>query len=96
MITYITHTRVSPGDAAAFAAVLEEMTAGVRETEPGVVYYGWSVNTEDPNTFAVVEVYRDEAAIAVHRETDHFKVATARSAALSDGAIFDTRTYTGG
>ena len=68
----------------------------LRETEPGVAYYGWSVSVEDPNTFAVVEVYRDQAAITEHQATDHFKASMAQSAALADGATFDTKQYSGG
>ena len=36
--------------------------AMTHEHEPGVVYYGFAKSVDEPDTYVVVEVYRDEAA----------------------------------
>jgi quinol monooxygenase YgiN len=42
-------------------------------TEEGNIYYQAYQDPEQPNTFRIFEVYRDEAAFKQHAEYDHFK-----------------------
>ncbi|MFM1950350.1 MAG: hypothetical protein RL418_37 [Actinomycetota bacterium] len=42
-------------------------------TEEGNLYYQAYRDPENPNTFRIFEVYRDEAAFKAHAEYDHFK-----------------------
>jgi quinol monooxygenase YgiN len=42
-------------------------------TEEGNIYYQAYQDPEQPNTFRIFEVYRDEAAFKAHAEYDHFK-----------------------
>jgi (4S)-4-hydroxy-5-phosphonooxypentane-2,3-dione isomerase len=41
--------------------------------EPGCLRFDIIQDREDPNCFRLYEIYRDDAALAVHRETAHFK-----------------------
>jgi autoinducer 2-degrading protein len=41
--------------------------------EPGCVRFDVLEDTENAGVFVYYEVYRDEAAVAAHRETPHFK-----------------------
>lgn len=59
---------------------LETFIAGARDNaehavadEPGCLRFDIVQDREDPCRFFFYEVYRDEAALAAHRETPHFK-----------------------
>jgi (4S)-4-hydroxy-5-phosphonooxypentane-2,3-dione isomerase len=41
--------------------------------EPGNLFYQVHQSTADNNTLLLYEAYRDESALAAHRDTDHFK-----------------------
>lgn len=41
--------------------------------EPGVLAFDVYTKADDPNSYAIIELYASREAIAVHRETDHFK-----------------------
>lgn len=93
MITFITHLRVSPQNARAFEAAVAEMTRKVRENEPGVAYYALSRSGDDPQTYAVIEVYRDEAALEAHQRTDYFAPSLAQTTQLVEAGAFDIKRY---
>lgn len=94
MITFITHSRVSSENAAAFEAVIFDMCAKVRENEPGVVYYDFARSVDDPDTYVVIEVYRDEAALLAHAETDYFKASVSQASRLIEsGKKYDIKQY---
>lgn len=93
MITFITHMRVAPENAQAMDAILTEMAAKVRETEPDVAYYSFAKDADDPDAYVVIEVYRDAAAFEAHGRTEHIKALLPRSAALVEGGRFDIRQY---
>ena len=42
--------------------------------EPGCLRFDVIQDRDDPNLFYFYEVYRDEAALAAHRQTVHFKL----------------------
>ena len=65
------HVRVKPGGEEAFrAASLANAEASRRE--PGVVRFDVLGDREDPGRFVLVEVYRDQAAAAAHKQTGHY------------------------
>ncbi len=65
------HARVKPGSEEAFrAASLANAEASRRE--PGVLRFDLLADREDPRHFVLVEVYRDAAASAAHKETAHY------------------------
>jgi quinol monooxygenase YgiN len=47
--------------------------AGPSRDEPGCLYYQPCRDRENPRSFVVFEIYRDEAAVAAHGESEHFK-----------------------
>jgi quinol monooxygenase YgiN len=93
MITFITHIRVSPENAAAFEALMTDVCARVRENEPGVVHYSFAKSVEDQNTYVVIEVYRDEAALRTHAEADYVKASVPKSSLLIEGGKYDIQQY---
>ena len=63
--------RVKPEHLDAFrAATVENVTASLQE--PGVVRFDMLQQLDDPTRFALIEVYRDPAGHAAHRETAHY------------------------
>lgn len=69
MITFIANLRVSPENASAFEELMTHVTAMTITNEPGVMYYAFAKGVEDPDSYVVVEVYRDQAACTAHGET---------------------------
>jgi quinol monooxygenase YgiN len=65
------HVRVREGSAEAFrAASLANAEASRRE--PGVVRFDLLADRDRPDHFVLVEIYRDAAAAAAHKETAHY------------------------
>lgn len=46
--------------------------ASASRKEPGMVRFDVAQDVEDPTRFVLVEVYRDAAAAAAHKETAHY------------------------
>jgi (4S)-4-hydroxy-5-phosphonooxypentane-2,3-dione isomerase len=66
------HYTFAPEDVDVVEAIFRELRDASRK-EPGVVSFDVARSREHPNVFALWEVYRDEAALKAHKETDHFK-----------------------
>ena len=67
------HVRVKPDCLEAFkTATLANARASVQE--PGVARFDVVQQADDPTRFVLVEVYRDAAANAAHKETAHYPV----------------------
>jgi len=71
IITSIHYTFASNDAEKAEALFRELRDASVKE--PGVIQFEVGRSTDDPNIFALWEVYRDQAASDAHRESEHFK-----------------------
>jgi quinol monooxygenase YgiN len=93
MITMITHMRVREKNARAFEAQLAEMTRNVRACEPGAVHYELFRSADDTETYVVIEIYRDEAAVEAHRNTDYLRASIDKTAPLVEEGRFDTKRY---
>ena len=65
----------------------------VREHEPGVLYYNFAKSVRDPDTYVVIEVYRDEAAHSAHMEADWVKSSIPKSARLIENGKYDIKQY---
>ena len=65
------HVRVKAGAEEAFRTV-SLANAEASRREPGVVRFDVLADREDPSRFILVEVYRDGAAAATHKETAHY------------------------
>lgn len=59
-------------DRAEIAEALRTLAEASRR-EPGCVSYIPHQLTEDPDTVLIYEQYSDDAALAAHRESEHFK-----------------------
>jgi autoinducer 2-degrading protein len=63
---------VKPEHANEFIAATLANARGSR-TEPGNLRYDVLRSADDTNHFTLYEVYRDDAAMAAHRETPHYQ-----------------------
>jgi len=70
ILAYLT---TKPGKEAQFQ---EQMTAQAKRclaNEPGCLQFDVVQNPKDPTRFVMLEVYRDDAAIKAHQDSQHFK-----------------------
>lgn len=85
-ITVSAYYRVHPDDRQIFIdAVIPEMTAAAKI--PGCIYYAFSQDLTDPNTFHLLEGWADEAAYETHENADTF--LTALSTVVKNVRILD-------
>ena len=71
MLIVHVHVQVKPDCVAAFqAASLANARASV--LEPGIARFDVCQQADDPTRFVLVEVYRDAAAPARHKDTAHY------------------------
>jgi quinol monooxygenase YgiN len=73
MLIVHVHVQVKPDCIEAFkTATLANARASVQE--PGVARFDVVQQADDPAKFILVEVYRDAAAQAAHKETEHYPI----------------------
>jgi len=65
--------QVKPEQREAFVAGARDNAEHAVKDEPGCLRFDIVQDREDPDRFFFYEVYRDDAALAAHRETPHFK-----------------------
>ena len=65
--------RVKPESVDACVRAITEFTEAVGRDEPDTLFYTAYQERDDPTAFVHVFGFRDEAAEALHRETDHVK-----------------------
>lgn len=68
----IARLKVKPDSIAAFEAAFRRFQHTVRQSEPGVVYFGLHRSQQEAGCYTVMEQYRDAAALAAHRNTPHY------------------------
>ena len=66
--------QVKPEQVKEFLEVVRYDAEHSEKDEPGCLRFDVVQDREDPNKFYFYEVYRDDAALAAHRETPHFKL----------------------
>jgi quinol monooxygenase YgiN len=96
MITMIAHLRVKPENAAAFEALMAHVSELTHEHEPGVVYYEYAKSADEPDTYVVIEVYRDAEVHAGHMASAWVKESLPKSAALIEGRPHIRQYVSGG
>jgi len=90
VIVLIATYRGQPGKGDVIAPLLLEL-AGRSRAEPECELYLVNRSTTDPDTFVLYEQYRDDAAIAAHRETSHFQeLAVGQIIPMLRERVFDT------
>ena len=72
MITLIVSIRIKPYSVAAWRRLTLENAAESLK-EPGILAFDLLEDRADPCRFALVERYRDEDAIAKHKDTAHYQ-----------------------
>ena len=76
--------KAKAGCEADLKATALQLVAAVRANEPGCLLY--TLNQGDaPNIFVFMERYADEAALAAHRGTEHYKTLGRAMGAFMDG-----------
>ncbi len=84
-ISLIARLKIQEGKGEEFEAIFKELQDAVVANEEGNIFYSCN-RTEDPTVYVVLEQYVDEAALATHRETDHFKTIGAKLGGVMGGA----------
>ena len=72
MVSLLVSFKFASDDRAEVASMLRNLTIETRK-EPGCISYAPHPLQEDPDTVLIYEQYRDEQALAAHRESPHFK-----------------------
>jgi quinol monooxygenase YgiN len=72
MVSYIVELKFAPGDRAEIAEILRQL-AGASRQEPGCISFIPHQLQDAPDTVLIYEQYKDDAALAAHRESAHFK-----------------------
>jgi quinol monooxygenase YgiN len=72
MVSYIVRFKFAPEDRAELEEILRNLAEASRR-EPGCVTWVPHQLQEDPNVVVIYEQYRDDAALAAHRDSAHFK-----------------------
>src|SRR5580704_9739650 len=71
MIGIVATLKIQDGKNAEFEAAFKEAMAAVRANEPGNLFYELVKSRTDPTSYKVLEGYKDDAAIAAHRDSAH-------------------------
>jgi quinol monooxygenase YgiN len=74
-IGVIATLKVQDGKGSEFEGVFNGLAAQVRANEPGNKLYQVFKSRKEANTYVVMEVYEDQAALEAHGKSDHFKAA---------------------
>ena len=82
--TFVVTFKVKAGKEADFEHAFQEMSQGVRDHEPGNIYYEL-YKTGEPQTYVVLEHYKDPAAVAAHGKSPHGQKLFAALRDLLDG-----------
>ncbi len=72
-ISVVATITAAEGEGDAVAAALSEAAAAVAANEDGCHFYRIARSRDEPNVFKVLESYAGDEAVAVHRDSEHFK-----------------------
>lgn len=74
-IGVIATLKVQGGKGSEFEKVFSELAGQVRTNEPGNKLYQVFKSRKEADTYVVMEIYQDQAALDAHGKSDHFKAA---------------------
>ena len=74
-IGVIATLKVQSGKGQEFENVFGELAGQVRANESGNKLYQVFKSRKDADTYVVMEIYQDQAALDAHGKSDHFKAA---------------------
>lgn len=93
MITMVARMHVPPQNAAAYEALMDDVAGQVRAHEAeGVPYYAWAKSVDTPDTYVVIEVYRDLDAHKAHMASRWVRDSLPVSMGLIEGPV-DIQQY---
>lgn len=72
MVSFVVWFKFAPEDRSEVAEMLRLLAEASRQ-EPGCVSYSPHQLQDDPDTVLIYEQYRDDQALAAHRDSPHFK-----------------------
>jgi quinol monooxygenase YgiN len=73
MIGLIAKLKVQEGKGPEFEKLFKPLSDIVNsDAEPGALLYKLCKSRSDPNTYVVMELYADQAAVEAHSQTKHF------------------------
>ena len=75
MIGIVATLKVQDGKGAEFEAIFKELAEQVRSNEAGCLMYQLTKSRADPNTYKVLELYKDQDALTHHGQTEYFRAA---------------------
>lgn len=75
MIFICVKWKVKPEHVEAWPELTREFTEATR-AEPGNLFFEWSRSVEEPDTYVLIEAFKEDAAEA-HVNSDHFRKAQA-------------------
>ena len=75
MIGIVATLKVQEGKGPDFEAVFLKLAAQVRANEPGNIFYQLTKSRAEPNTYKVLELYKDQDALTAHGQSEYFKAA---------------------
>ena len=84
MIKIVAKMPVKENEVETFKTIAKELVAKSVEEE-GNISYSINVSAADPHLFAFIEFWKDQAAIDIHNNTEHFTGLFPKLAALCDG-----------
>jgi quinol monooxygenase YgiN len=84
-IGVIATLKIQDGKGAELEEVFRTLSEQVRAGEPGNQLYRLCKSRSEANTYVVMEIYADQAAIDAHRGAEHFKAAGPRIGACLAG-----------
>ncbi|GGB75479.1 putative quinol monooxygenase [Staphylococcus nepalensis] len=73
MIIVTAVMKVNPDQRDNYLALVERLVLQANKEE-GALYYAHFEKTDEPDTFAFIEKYKDEAALQAHNQSEHFQV----------------------
>lgn len=74
--------QVKPEHVKEFLDVVRYDAEHSEKDEPGCLRFDVIQDKDDPNKFYFYEVYKDDDALAAHRETPHFKLYAEKTAPM--------------
>jgi quinol monooxygenase YgiN len=85
-IGVIATLKVADGKGGDLEAAFRDLIAEVKAKEPGNKMYSLFRSQSDANTYVVMEVYDDKAAVEAHNKSDHFRAAMPKIGSILAGA----------
>jgi (4S)-4-hydroxy-5-phosphonooxypentane-2,3-dione isomerase len=74
MLAIWVKVRIKPGERERFLKAIEVDALGSERDEPGCLRFNVLQDAKDANVYYFYEVYKDEAALEVHRTMPHYAV----------------------